>query len=292
MAITGRYDSKKDSFGVDAAYAIDDTNTIYGSYGVTDEKVTSLGLETAFAAFGRSSTVDLVYKPPADSASAKISVRNGKTKLTGFFSFANFKDDNVKNHAETYELDAKLSGVESLKMSFNAKTRASKIKVSRKLDPKNRIEGEYSYVDAASKYVSVKLKHQYNNTHTFGVTTNYGPRRYKVEWDCKTENGPWNISSTFPFNARYVYRYIHSNVFSLFSRLSLLKICAPIPFMLTVRFFDYIPFSQRSSIARLPETGSLSAASNFRQTNGLTQSSIFDGKPLPKHTIVMSARYE
>lgn len=192
---------------MDAAYTVDDSNTIYGSYGVTDEKVVALGIESGFSAFGRRNTIDMAYHPPRDSARMKVAVRQGKTKISAFFSFENFQANNVKDHSERYELDAKLSGVESLKMSFDGKTKASKVKVSRKLDPKNRLDAEYSYVTSASKHVSLTFKHQYSKVHAFSVTTDYGARKYKVEWDCKTDNGPWTVATSFPFNARYVTEF-------------------------------------------------------------------------------------
>lgn len=234
VAITGRYDSKKDSFGVDAAYTVDDSNTIYGSYGVTDEKIISLGLESGFTAFGRRNTVDMVYHPPNDSAMMKFAIRQGKTKVAAYFSFDDFKETNVKSHSERYELDARLSGVESLKMTFDGKTKASKVKVSRKLDPKNKLDAEYHYLSASTKYVSLTFKHQYSKIHAFSVTTNYGARKYKVEWDCKTENGPWTVSTAFPFNVRCVKAYSLFRklvtTFSVFSNLFptpmfLLSIC-------------------------------------------------------------------
>jgi len=89
-----------------------------------------------------------------------------------------------------------------LKMSFDGKTKASKVKVSRKLDPKNRLDAEYNYIGADSKFVSLTFKHQYSKVHTFSMNTNYGSRKYKIEWDCKTENGPWTVATSFPFNAR------------------------------------------------------------------------------------------
>lgn len=203
VAITGRYDSKKDSFGVDAAYALDDNNTIYAYYGVTDERLLSAGLETGFTAFGRRSTVDLVYLPPRDAAKAKLSVRQGKMKMAAVLTAEKARDP--KSISARYELDAKLSGVESLKMMFDARSKASRLKVSRKLDPKNKLEAEYNYHNPSSKSVSLTFTHQYSKLHTFGVTTNYGARKYTVEWDCRTDNGPWTVATSFPFNARYVY---------------------------------------------------------------------------------------
>lgn len=205
IAITGRYDSRKDSFGVDANYALDGSNTVYSTYSVTDEKVLALGLESGFTAFGRRNTIDLVYHPPRDNAGLKVSVRQGKTKVSGIFSFDNIQANNIKDTTARYELDAKLNGMESLKMSFDGKSRAAKIKLSRKLDSRNRFEAEYSYATPDSKFVSLSYKHFYSKNNTFVLSTNYGSRRYKIEWDCKTDNGPWNVSTSFPFGARQVF---------------------------------------------------------------------------------------
>lgn len=202
VAITGKYDSRKDSFGLEAAYALDSANTLHGVYGVTDEKVLSLGWETGFVAFGRRNTVDLNYYPHTDVTALKVAVRQSKTKVSGVFTFNNFTSSHIKDHAENYELDAKLNGMESLKMNFNAKTNAAKVKISRKLDAKNTLQAEYVYANRDHRYVSVCFKHAYSKTHTFAVTTNYGTKKYDVEWDCKTDNGPWTISTAFPFNAR------------------------------------------------------------------------------------------
>lgn len=132
----------------------------------------------------------------------KVAVRQGKTKVSAVFSFDNFQSSKLNDHSERYELDAKLSGVESLKMSFDGKTKASKVKVSRKLDPKNKLEALYSYQNESSKSVCLTFKHQYSKVHTFSIATDYGSRKFKAEWDCKTDNGPWTIATSFPFNGR------------------------------------------------------------------------------------------
>lgn len=202
VAITGRYDSMRDSFGVDATYALDDVNTVYGSYGVTEEKISALGIESAFSAFKRESTVDLTYIPPNDSARVKLAVRQGKVKVSAVVSFDNVQKSDLNEHAERYEFDARLSGIESLKLSFDGKTKAAGVKVSRKLDVKNKLDAEYKYVNSSSQSVSLTFKHQYNKNHLFSMTTDYGSRKYFVEWECKTENGPWTVATSFPFSGR------------------------------------------------------------------------------------------
>eukprot|EP00178_Gracilaria_changii_P000336 TRINITY_DN1041_c0_g1_i1.p1 TRINITY_DN1041_c0_g1~~TRINITY_DN1041_c0_g1_i1.p1 ORF type:complete len:258 (+),score=35.72 TRINITY_DN1041_c0_g1_i1:202-975(+) len=200
FALTGRYASKKDSFGIDAAYAIDDSNTIYATYGVTDEKLLALGIETGFSAFSRRATVDLTYSPPRDAAALKAAVRQGKFKVSTYFSFDNFKKNIVSSHSERYEVEAKISGVENLKISFDGKSRAAKIKLSHKLDAKNKLDAEYQHLAGGSKAVVFTLKHAYSKSHTFALGFNYGAKKCKAEWDCKTDNGPWTITTNFPFN--------------------------------------------------------------------------------------------
>lgn len=192
--------SKTDSFGIDCAYKIDDSSTVYLAYGVTDEKIVGIGLETGFNLFGRSNVVDLVYSPPQDSAAVKVSVRQGLTKLSGYFGFDQFSTANVRNHRSRYELDTKLNDFESFKMAFDQTTKAAKIKINRRLDTKNRFEAEYSYMDSARKFVTLTLKHAYSKVHTFSVGANYGTRKYRLEWDCKTGNGPWTVTTSFGFN--------------------------------------------------------------------------------------------
>lgn len=144
----------------------------------------------------------MTYNPPKDSASIKLAVRQGKTKITATSTFYSIQSSKLSDHSERYELDAKLSGVESLKMSFDGKSKASKVKVSRKLDPKNKLEAVYNYKDQTSRSASLTFKHQYSKMHTLSIATDYGDRKFKAEWDCKTDNGPWTVTTAFPFNAR------------------------------------------------------------------------------------------
>lgn len=200
VAVTGRFESKRESFSVDASYAIDNTNTVYGSYGVTDEKITSVGLETAFAMFGRRNTLDMTYFPPKDSGALKLSIRQGKVKASTTVSFDNLRSKNVSDHAERYEIDAKLSGTEAVKMAYNAKTHAAKCKLSKKLDSRNRIDAEYNYVNNNTRFLSMTFKHVYTEKHAFAINTNYGSRRYNVEWEYDSDHGPWTVVTSFPFN--------------------------------------------------------------------------------------------
>jgi hypothetical protein len=210
VAVTGRYSSKTDAFGIDAAYRLDDSSTVYLSYGVSEEKLLGLGMESGFDLFGRKNVVDLAYSPPSDSAAMKLTVRQGKTKLCGYYSFDNFSESNFRNHKSRYELDTTLNDYESLNMTFDQGSRAAKLKVSRKLDRKNRLVAEYNHVTSTKKFVALTLKHALSRVHTISLGANYGNRKYKIEWDCKTANGPWTVTSAFPFN-----RSPHTGDFSL-----------------------------------------------------------------------------
>lgn len=170
------------------------------SYGVTEEKVLGMGMETGFSLFGRQNVIDLAYAPPQDTAAMKLTVRQGNTKVCGYYTFSNFSADRAKNHKSRYELDSKLNDFESLKMSYDQGTRAAKIKVARRLDTRNRFEAEYNYISSAKKFVALTLKHAYNKMHTISLGANYGTRKFKAEWDVKTLNGPWTLSTTFGFS--------------------------------------------------------------------------------------------
>jgi hypothetical protein len=200
LGITGRYASKTDSFGIDGVWKMDPSTAMHVSYGVTEEKILGLGMETGFDVWGRQNVVDLAYSPPQDTAAVKVTMRQGKTKVCGYYSFSNFSSEKFKNHKSRYELDAKLNDFESLKMTFDQGTRAAKVKVARRLDPRNSIQAEYNYVTSTKKFVALTLKHAYNKMHTISLGANYGTRKFKLDWDVKTQNGPWNLSTTFGFN--------------------------------------------------------------------------------------------
>lgn len=160
-----------------------------------------MGVETGFCLFGRQNVVDLAYSPAQDSAAMKLTTRQGKTKVCGYFSFSNFSADKAKNHKSRYELDAKLSDLESLKMSFEQGTRAAKLRVSRRLDTRNTAQVEYNYVASTKKFVVLSLKHAYNKMHTVSLSANYGSRKFKLDWDVKTQSGPWNLATSFGFSS-------------------------------------------------------------------------------------------
>jgi hypothetical protein len=191
IAITGRYASKTDAFGIDSAYRMDDSSTLYLSYGVSEEKVLGIGMETGFDLLGRKNAIDLAYSPPTDSAAMKLTVRQGKTKICGYYTFDNISESNIKNHKSRYELDTKLNDFESLNMTFDQGTRAAKLKVTRSLDRKNRLVAEYNHVTATKKFVALTLKHALSKVHTISMGANYGTHKYKMEWDCKTANIPF-----------------------------------------------------------------------------------------------------
>lgn len=204
IAVTGQYDSKNDSFNVTGVYMVDPNVTAYGTYGVTDEQISLVGVESGFTILNRNGTADAMYIPPADLAMAKIAIRQGKYRLSTTVNFSNFSSKALAKPSARYELDAQLSGLESLKMMFDGTSKAARLKVTRKLDAKNKLDGEYIYNNRNSKAVNLTMTHNYSKLHTFLANINYGPNKFTVQWEYKTENGPWTVSSTFPFDSRYV----------------------------------------------------------------------------------------
>lgn len=219
VSVTGRYESKKDSFGIDTAFATDDNNTLYGSYMVTDERISSLGLETGFNLTStKRVTIDTTYFPPSDAARLKVLLRQGKMKLAGTWQAPSLKSLSATSgdvlQQVKCEFETKLSPMETLKLGFDSKTKAAKAKYARKLDAKNKVDMEYAYPGTSSSSsagggrgnsaVTVKLSHTYSPKHSFSTAFNYGTKKIAAEWEWKTDKGPWTINASFPFNARYV----------------------------------------------------------------------------------------
>jgi hypothetical protein len=179
---------------------MDPTSALHLSYGVTEEKVLGMGMEAGFSLMGRHNVIDLAYSPPQDAAAMKVTVRQGKAKVCGYYSFSNFSADKVRNHKSRYELDAKLNDFESLSMTYDQGTSAAKVQVTRRLDPRNTVKAEYNYVSSAKKFVALTLKHAYNKQHVLSIGANYGTKKLKLQWDVTTQNGPWTLATTFGFN--------------------------------------------------------------------------------------------
>lgn len=172
---------------------------------MTDEKVSSFGFESGFHMGKARSTVDVSYLPPLDAAACKLSVRQGKIKLAAMTTVTSVRSGGEgRQHTESFELDSKLSAKESLSMSFNAKSKATTLKISRRLDPKNKVEAQYVYNKASDQFGTLSYTHIYSKMHVFSTNINYGAKKFNIEWDCSTDNGPWTLTSSFPFNARYV----------------------------------------------------------------------------------------
>ena len=72
--------------------------------------------------------------------------------------------------------------------------------MTRKLDKRNKVDACYVYENQEKKYMKVKLKHSVNKWNSLGVSMDYGKRKYGVDWDIKSENGPWSFKAGFPFD--------------------------------------------------------------------------------------------
>lgn len=204
MSITGRFDSKGDSIRFESAYLLGDSFTAHAKYGITDEKLLGVGLETRFEFLGRANTVDMVYAPASDVGTMKLAVKQGAAKLSGSFSFDGLRARRVLSlPAAQYELNAKLNDVESIKLGFNKKSRAAKVKWMRKLDPRNRLDFELHYPGANAnkeKFAVVSLNHAVSKRHAVTYSTNYGTKKHLLEWVYKTQAGPWTVACDLAFD--------------------------------------------------------------------------------------------
>lgn len=176
---------------------------------VTNERISSLGLETGISLNSKRVTLDTTYFPPSDGARLKLLIRQGKTKLAGTWitpSVKSMSTDTLQNVKLDFE--TKVSPIETLKLGFDPKSKATKIKYGRKLDAKNKVDMEYVYAGThvpegrPVSAVTVKLGHGYSPRHSFSTAFNYGTKKIAAEWEWKTDKGPWTVIASFPFNAR------------------------------------------------------------------------------------------
>lgn len=192
---------------------------------VTDERISSLGLETGFSInTTKRVTIDMTYFPPSDAARCKVLLRQGKVKLSGTWQAPSVKSLSTEVLQQVkYDFETKLSPMETLKLAFDSKSKAAKVKYGRKLDSKNKVDMEYAYAGAnvptgrPVAAVTLKLSHSHSPKHSFSAAFNYGTKKIAAEWEWKTDKGPWTVNAAFPFNARYVCFFVF--LFVLVSRL-------------------------------------------------------------------------
>lgn len=202
MAITGRFETKGDSIRLESAYALGSHFTAHAKYGVTDERILAAGLETRLQLM-RPTTVDISYVPASDTTNLKAAVKFAAAKLSAYYAFDGVRArGTVAKPSSRYELDAKLSATEQMKFAYDIASNALKVKLSRRLDPRNRLNLELHYAGGGDgkRFGIVSLNHKLAKRHSMTIESNYGKRKYSVEWDFKTNAGPWTISTDFSFD--------------------------------------------------------------------------------------------
>lgn len=201
MAVTGRYSSSNESLVAATSFAVSPSMTAHASYSVTGELLQSLGLESRFAGLGRAHTIDLSYAPGSDRASMKLMLKQNRAKLSAMLNFAKVREERrLAAPAAKYEIDARLNKKDTLKLAFNVKSGAKKVKLSHTLDDLNRLDLEYNIMRGGDKFVVLALKHAFSKCNTLTVKSNYGAQKYSLEWDYKTKSGPWTVSTDFSFD--------------------------------------------------------------------------------------------
>lgn len=151
----------------------------------------------------RPTTVDMTYVPASDTAHLKAAVKLGATKLAAYYVFDGFRArGTVSKPSSRYELDAKLSPTEQMKLAYDFASKSVKVKLARRLDPRNRLNLELHYAGGGNgkRFGIVSLNHKLAKRHALTIASNYGKRKYSVEWDFKTNAGPWTISTDFSFD--------------------------------------------------------------------------------------------
>ncbi len=203
MAITGKWDSPKEALHFQTAYLLGENFTFHAGYGVTDERLLAIGLESRFNFLGFANTVDFNYAPNPDVGTLKLAMKQGAARLGAQFAFDGIGERRIVSKPATrYELNAKLTANESMKLAFSPATRSSKLKLMHRLDARNRLNVELNYSGGGNgkRYFVVGMNHQLSKKHTLGISSNYGARKYSVELDYKTGGGPWTISTDFSYD--------------------------------------------------------------------------------------------
>lgn len=169
---------------------------------MTDERILAAGVESRFE-FKKPTTVDVTYVPASDTTLLKAAVKLSTAKLSAYYAFDGFRArGTVSKPSSRYELDAKLSPTEQMKLAYDFASKSFKVKLARRLDPRNRLnlEMHYSGRGEGKRFGIISLDHKLAKRHSMKIASDYGKRKYSVEWDFKTNAGPWTISTDFSFD--------------------------------------------------------------------------------------------
>lgn len=221
-SLTATYHSKKDALTLDGAVAVAPSSRMYASYALADHSLTRIGAETAMLATADAMPVlaDLSYAPARDTVTAQLSARRGANKATAWLSAANVgtavgslrsmwdKSSSTAaageaakplSYEQRLEFESRLTDAETLRLQYDVRSRSTRVKLTRVLDKKNRVDAEYSRTSTASQSFVAGYQHKVDSRNKLTASANFGRQVYNVEWENKADGGPWTVKAVLPF---------------------------------------------------------------------------------------------
>lgn len=226
-SLTATYHSKKDAMTLDGAVAVSPASRMYASFSLADRSLTRIGAETASTVTSDALPVlaDFSYTPARDTVMAKLSARRGPNLATAWLSAANISGlagglrsalnrpaassttDATTGEAvakplsyeQRLEFESRLSDTETLRLQYDVRSRSTRVKLTRVLDKKNRIDAEYSRTSTAAQSFVAGYQHKVDSRNKLSASANFGRQVYNVEWENRADGGPWTVKAVLPF---------------------------------------------------------------------------------------------
>ncbi|KAK1868437.1 hypothetical protein I4F81_010924 [Pyropia yezoensis] len=224
-SLTATYHSKKDALTLDGAVAVSPSSRMYASFALADRSLTRIGAETAAVVTPDALPVlaDFSYSPARDTVTAKLSARRGPNLATAWLSAANVSGlagglrsalnrpassstgaaagEAAKplSYEQRLEFESRLSDTETLRLQYDVRSRSTRVKLTRVLDKKNRVDAEYSRTSTASQSFVAGYQHKVDSRNKLSASANFGRQVYNVEWENRADGGPWTVKAVLPF---------------------------------------------------------------------------------------------
>lgn len=210
---------------LDGAVAVSPSSRMYASFALADRSLTRIGAETAAVVTPDALPVlaDFSYTPARDTVTAKLSARRGPNLATAWLSAANVSGlggglrsalnrsassstgtaagESAKplSYEQRLEFESRLSDTETLRLQYDVRSRSTRVKLTRVLDKKNRVDAEYSRTSTAAQSFVAGYQHKVDSRNKLSASANFGRQVYNVEWENRADGGPWTVKAVLPF---------------------------------------------------------------------------------------------
>lgn len=226
-SLNATYHSKKDAMTLDGAVAVSPSSRMYASFALADRSLTRIGAETAAVVTPDALPVlaDFSYTPARDTVTAKLSARRGPNLATAWLSAANVSGlagglrsalnrpasssstgaaaageaTKPLSYEQRLEFESRLSDTETLRLQYDVRSRSTRVKLTRQLDKKNRVDAEYSRTSTAAQSFVAGYQHRVDSRNKLSASANFGRQVYNVEWENRADGGPWTVKAVLPF---------------------------------------------------------------------------------------------